>query len=151
MAKAEMDASAEGDMPVRPPPKIEPFRMLVRGRIEIGGGQQGHDLVAALEPDAAKLDVLAHEARLGELHRRDEAQEFLDRDIGSSPILFQPVAQTRILQKLVDRARDEMRRGLVSREQEQEDHRHDLVATELLALLLDPAELGNQAFATART
>ena len=62
-------------------------------------------------------------------------------DIGSSPILFQPVAQTRILQKLVDRARDEMRRGLVSRQQEQEDHRHDLMATELLALAVaDAAE-----------
>ena len=37
---------------------------------------------------AAKFDIAAHDARLGELHRRDEPQEFLDRQIEyGGPIL----------------------------------------------------------------
>jgi hypothetical protein len=33
---------------------------------------------APLQPDAAKLHILSHEAQLGELHRGHEPQEFLD-------------------------------------------------------------------------
>ena len=64
MAKAEMDPGAEGEMPVRPALKIEPFGMLVCLRVHIGSRHHGHDPVAPLHLDAAKLRVLSHEARL---------------------------------------------------------------------------------------
>jgi hypothetical protein len=115
MAEAKVNAGAEGDVPVRVPPKIEPLGMLVGGRIQIGSSEHGHDPVAALEPHAAKLHVLAHEARLGELHRRDEAQEFLDREIGAVPVLFEPIAEFGVLQELINRTADEMRGGLMRR------------------------------------
>ena len=83
------------DVPVRPALEIEPLGMLVRLRVHVGRRQHGHDPVALLQPDAAKLDVLSHKARLGELHRRDEAQEFLDRETGAAPVLREPVAQRR--------------------------------------------------------
>ena len=64
-------------------------------RVHVGGRHHGHDLVALLQADAAELDVLAHVARLGELHRRDEPQEFLDRQVDPAPVLLEPVAQLR--------------------------------------------------------
>ena len=95
-----MDAGAEGDVAVRLALQVEPFRMRIGLRVHIGGGQHRHDLVAPPQPDAAELDVLAHIARFGELHRRDEPQKFLDRQIEPAPVLLQPVAQPRILQEL---------------------------------------------------
>src|SRR5262249_12441385 len=106
MAEAEVNSGAEGDMPVRLSPEIEFLGMDICLRIEVRGRKHWHDPVALLERDPAKLDVLAHEARLGELHRRDEPQEFLDRQIGPAPILFQPVAEAGIFQKLMDRTAD---------------------------------------------
>ena len=95
MAQAEMNPGAEGDMPIRPPLKIKLSRMFVRLRIEVPGCQHGHDFVPLLQPDAAKLDVLSHEARLGELHRGNEPYEFLDGKLSATPILFQPIAEFR--------------------------------------------------------
>src|SRR5690348_13973710 len=92
VAQAKMDAGTEGDVPVRPPFEIELFRMLVRFRIEVRSGQHGHDLVTLLQPGAAKVHVLSHEARLGELHRGNEAQKFLDGEVGAAPIRCQPIA-----------------------------------------------------------
>ena len=90
MAKAEVDSGAEGDVPVRLALQIEPFRMRICLRIHVGGRQHGHDPVALSQSDATEFDILAHVARLGELHRRDEAQKFLDRQIDTAPILFEP-------------------------------------------------------------
>ena len=64
MAKAEMNPGPEGDVSVRSPLKIELFGMLVCLRVHIGGRHHGHDPVALLQPDAAKLRILSHEARL---------------------------------------------------------------------------------------
>ena len=80
-------SGAEGDVPVRLALQIEPLRMRIGLRIHVGGRQHGHDLVALSQADAAELDIPAHIARLGELHRRDEAQKFLDREIGAAPVL----------------------------------------------------------------
>ena len=40
VAEAEMNAGAERKMPIRPPLQIEPFGILVRGRVEVGGNDQ---------------------------------------------------------------------------------------------------------------
>src|SRR6516162_260229 len=114
MPKAEMDAGAKGDVPVRPPREIEMFGPLVRGGIEVGCDQHGHDLVTALETYTANLRILAREARLREIHWRDETQELLDREIGAVPVLFEPVPQCRIFHELKDRAADEVGGGLVA-------------------------------------
>ncbi len=147
MAQAEMNAGAEGHVPVRPPREIELLGMGICGRVVVGGSQHGHDLIAMSQLHAAQLRVPANEARLAELHRRDEAQELLDREIRAPPIRLQPVPQRRILQELVDRAADQMAGGLVPREQQQKDHRDHLVATDLGAFLLGPHQLGDQPFA----
>ena len=81
VAEAEMDSGAEGDVAVRPALQVEPLGMRIGLRVHVGGGEHRHDLVALPQPDAAELDIPAHIARLGELHRRDEAQKFLDREI----------------------------------------------------------------------
>ena len=86
-------------MPVRPPLEIEAFRALVRLSIQIGGDEHRHHPVALLQFHALEVDILAHVARLGELHRRDEAQEFLDRQPGAAPVRRQPIAAIRILQQ----------------------------------------------------
>src|SRR5215469_16772486 len=92
MTETEMDPCPEGNMAVGPSLKIELFGEHVCCRIQVGGYQHGHDLVAALEPDTAQLHVLPDEARCRELHRRDKPQELLDCQVGSIPILCQPVA-----------------------------------------------------------
>src|SRR5262245_61061043 len=69
MAEAEMDAGAEGHMPIRLALEIELLRMRIGLRIEVCGHQHGNDLLALLQPDAAQLEVPADVARLGELHR----------------------------------------------------------------------------------
>src|SRR5690349_22878132 len=63
VSEAEMNAGAEGEMPVRPPREVETFGMLVGRGIEIGRRDHGHDLIAALQRDPLDLDILAHIAR----------------------------------------------------------------------------------------
>jgi len=92
MSQAKMNPSAEGDVPVRPSLEIELVWMIVRLRIEVCGGQHGHYLGTALQPNTAKFHVLAYEARFGELHWGNEAQKFLDGEIDMTPVLFQPIA-----------------------------------------------------------
>jgi hypothetical protein len=96
MTKAKMNSSAEGDMPVWLALEIELLRMDVGVRIEVRSRQHRHDLVALLQLDSAELDILAHIARLGELHGRDETQELLDGQAGAVPVFLQPVAQARV-------------------------------------------------------
>src|SRR5262249_23539607 len=64
MAKAEMDAGSEGDVPVRSSLKVELFGMVVCLRVHIGCRHHGHDSVALFQPNSAKRNVLSHEARL---------------------------------------------------------------------------------------
>ena len=66
--------------------------MFVRLRIEVPGGQHGHDFFALLQPDTPKLHVLSHEARPRELHRGNEPQKFLDGEVSAPSILLQPIA-----------------------------------------------------------
>jgi hypothetical protein len=144
-----MNAGAEGEMPVRSSLKIEFLGMLVRLRIQVGGCQHGHDLVALLQPNAAKLDVLPHEAWFGKLHRCDEPQKFFHCLLGAAPVLLQPIAETRIFQELVDRAADQMRGRFVSRKQQQEDHRQHFVTADPPTFRFDTYKLSDQTLATA--
>lgn len=95
VAQAKMNPGPEGDMPIGLSRKVELLRMLIGPRVEIGGSQHRHDLVAFVQADAIEIHILAHETDLGELYRRDEAQEFLDSQIGTAPIRGEPVAQIR--------------------------------------------------------
>src|SRR5262245_1408395 len=128
MTEAEMDSRAESNMTVRPSLEIARFSEHVSSRIHVGGHQHSHDLVTTLKSDAVQFHVLPHESRFRELHRRDKAKEFLDRQVGSPPVLFQPVTQFGILRDLKNRSADEMGSSLVTREQEQEHHRYHLLA-----------------------
>ena len=62
-------------------------------RIHVGGRQHGHNPVALSQSDATEFDIFAHVARLGELHRCDETQKFLNRQISPAPIFLEPVAK----------------------------------------------------------
>ena len=68
-----MNACPESEVSVRVSLQIKPFRILVRHRVHVGCGNHCHDLVSLLQPDPAEFYVLSHEARLRELHGRDEA------------------------------------------------------------------------------
>ena len=146
MAKAEMDSGAEGDMPVRLSLQIEPFRMRIGLRVHVGGCQHDHDLVALSQGNAAEFDILPHVARFGELHRRDEPQKFLHRQIDAAPVFFEPVAQIGIFQQLEYRSADQVRGGLVPGKQQQEHHGDDFVGADLSAVFLDAHDLGDQPF-----
>src|SRR5262245_14891508 len=87
-SQAEMNAGAKGDMPVRSALEIKLLRIRVGVRIEVCCHQHGNDLITLLQPDTAELEVPTDVARLRELHRREEPQEFLDREIGSTPVFF---------------------------------------------------------------
>ena len=80
-------------MAVRVPLEVELFRRLVGPGVGVGRGDHDHDLVALFQLDAVEPEILAHIARLGELHWRHEAQELLDREVGAGPVLLEPVAQ----------------------------------------------------------
>ena len=101
MAKAEVDSGTEGDVPVRLALQIEPLRMRICLMIHVGGRQHGHDPVALSQSDTTEFDIFAHVAQLGELHRCDEAQKFLNRQISPAPVFLEPVAQIGIFQKLM--------------------------------------------------
>jgi hypothetical protein len=92
IAEAKVDAGAEGEMTVWMPVELEPLRMIVCGRIGIAGDDHGHDPLALLEPHALELHIGAHEARLGHLDGRHEAQEFLHGKPTPAPIRREPVA-----------------------------------------------------------
>src|SRR5262249_25159373 len=147
MPQTEMNAGAEGDMPVRPALEINLLRMRIGLRIEVRGHQHGNDLLALLQPDTADLELPVAVAGLGDLHGREEPQEFLESEMAPAPFFFWPVTQSGFFQELMHRAADEMRGGFVPREQQQEDHRHHLVAADLTAVLLDAHQLGNQPLA----
>src|SRR3984893_12690428 len=147
MAEAKVNSGAEGQMPVRPALEIELLGSFVCLRIEVCGRQHGHDLETLFQPDAAKLDVLADQARFGELYGRDEPQKFLYRQTNPRPILFEPIAQRRIFQKLINRAANEVSGGLVPREQQQEQHRHHFVTADVSAFLFKADKLGDQTLA----
>jgi hypothetical protein len=142
-----MDSGPEREVSVRPPLEIQSLGPLVRIRVHVGGRHHGGDLVALLQADAAELDVLAHEARLGELYRRDEAQEFLDRQIDPAPVLREPIAQRGVLDELVDRSADQMGGGFRAGAQQQKNHCHHLVGADPFAFDFDPHQLRDQAFA----
>lgn len=94
MPQAEVDSCPEGQMPVGSPFEIEPFGMLIGIRVHVGHRQHGHDLLALLHLHAAKVHVLAHEARFGKLYWRDETIARLAR-------LQSPSSQSRKLGFLV--------------------------------------------------
>ena len=134
-----MNLGAEGDMPVRPSLEIEILRLFVGLRIrKLAATSIGMIFSPPLQPDAAKqLHILSHEARLGELHWGNEPQEFLDGKLSATPILFQPIAESGLAQQLTNRPADQMRRGFVTGEQEQEQHRHHLVTADAPPFLFD--------------
>ena len=88
-----MDSRAEGQVPIGPSRQIEPLRVRIGFRVEIGRRQHGHDPVPFPQPDPAELNVPSDEPGLGELHWRDEAQELLDGQRCAAPVLLEPVAQ----------------------------------------------------------
>src|SRR6516162_3184124 len=142
MAKAKVNSGAESDMPVRFSLEVEFLRICMR--VQVCGRQHGHDLLTLLQLDTAKPDILPYDARFGELHGRDEPQKFLDGQIGSVPIFFQPIAKARIFQKLIDRTADQMRGGFVPREQQKEEHRNHLVTADVPAFLFNAHKFGDE-------
>src|SRR6516162_6152033 len=92
MTEAKMNSSAESKMPVWLSRQIELFRTRICLRIEVGSRQHGHDLLTLSQLDTAEFDVFANKPRLGELHHRNEPQEFLHGQTRPAPVLFQPVA-----------------------------------------------------------
>ena len=89
-----------------------------------------------------------HEARLGKLHGREEAQKFLDRQIGAAPVRFEPVAQFRIA--CVSSWTDPLIRCVVVSVPAPSSRKTIAtisLAADAPALLLDPNKLRDQPFA----
>ena len=149
MSQTEMHARSERHLAIGFPCKIQLFRVRICLRVHVGSGQHRHDPVAFLQMYATKIDILADEARLGELHGRDEAQKFLDRQVGAAPVFLEPIAQLGCLQYLVDRPADQMRGRFRSRTEKQKDHRQHLLAADATAFLFDANEFCDQTFTAA--
>ena len=66
--------------------------MRIYVRVHVGRSQHGYDPVALLEMDATEINILLYETRLGELHGRDEAEEFFDGRVAPTPVFLEPVA-----------------------------------------------------------
>jgi hypothetical protein len=90
---SKMNSGAERKMPVRLAREIKFFRVGIRLRIEVGCRQHGHDLLAPFQPDTAEFDLFANKPRFGELHHRNEPQEFFHRQTSPAPVFLQPIAQ----------------------------------------------------------
>src|SRR4029450_5634009 len=108
VAQTEMDPRAELQVAVGLPLEIKLLRTRVCIRIHVGSRQHGHDFFTLLQPNSTELDIFPDETRLGELDGRDEAQEFLNCQIGAAPILLEPIAQGGSSGELVDRSADQM-------------------------------------------
>ena len=121
--------------------------MRVGLRVHVGGRQHRHDLSPFVRRTPPRSTSLRTIARLGELHRRDEAQELLDGEIGAAPVLFEPVAQLGILQSSKT---DPLIRCVVVSEPAPSSR--NTIATissraDPAAFLLDPDKLGDQPLA----
>jgi hypothetical protein len=81
VTQTEMNSRAEREMAIGAPLQIDGLRIRVGFRIHIGCGQHDHDLVTGLQPNPTELNLFSDKTRLGELHGRDEAQKFLNRQI----------------------------------------------------------------------
>src|SRR5262245_35615564 len=108
-----VDDRSQGDWEGRAPIEVDSLGPLIRRWIQICGREHGHDLVSRFKPHAAKYRVLSNKARLGELHRRDEAEESFDRETCAPPIFHQPISKSPISQQFEHRPADEMRGRLV--------------------------------------
>src|SRR4051812_14057730 len=100
MTQAKVDTRAEGEMPIEMPFEIEPFGVFIRIGIHVGSHEHGHDLLAPPHPNATKVHVFLHKARLGKLCRREEPKELLDGQIDAAPVLCQPIAEAWISRQL---------------------------------------------------
>jgi phthalate 4,5-dioxygenase oxygenase subunit len=56
-AEAQVDAAAEGDLPAPVAPDVEPVRVGEGGGVAVGGRQDGVDVLAWRDGDAAELDL----------------------------------------------------------------------------------------------
>jgi len=75
--QAEVDAVAEGEVSAVIPGEVEAIGICEPGRIPVGRGQQGQDLLTLLDRDPPELDVAGGRPGRG-VHRSVVAQQLLD-------------------------------------------------------------------------
>jgi hypothetical protein len=140
-----VDPLTKGHLAVRiRPPDLECVRVRESGRIVVGRGQPDQHGLAARDDRAADLHVLLGEARQRRLQGTPVAQHLLDGCRRQAGIGLEAGQLLRVGQQREDAAGDQVDRRDVAGEEEDEDHRQELVLVEPVAVLLGVDELADQ-------
>src|SRR5215213_902483 len=133
-AETGMDTGAERDVTVRLPRDIEHLWIGKLLLIVIGRGQQRHNLLAASHALAAELGIVADPASETRLDRTVVAEHLLDRGLDETRVLLKPGTLLRVLEQRQRAITNQVHRRLVSRHNQQKDHREQLVLRQLVSL-----------------
>ena len=118
--------------------------------VAVGSPEHGHDLFAGLDLDAVDIDRFRRGPAV-ELHRAVPPQQLLDARTQQAPVVAQPLELRGVVEQGKQTVADEVRRGLESGREEQDHGGDQLIVAELVALLLDVDELGEQVVGRMRT
>ena len=118
-AGASMDAGAEGEVPVRLPPYVEPIRIGELRGITIGGTDADMHIGAGLHWRAAEHGI-ARGAPVAELVGAFHAQEFFDCAVDQFGMRAQVRERIGMADQKINPVADEIGRGLVARVQKKD-------------------------------
>ena len=145
-AEAEVDAVAEGDVPVRAAPDVEPLGIRELGFVAVRRADPGDGRLAGPERLAADLSVFHH----GPEHRLDRraiAEHLLDRVGQEGGVRAKLVVDRGPIVEAEDCVREEVGRRLVPRDEEEHAEAEQVGLGELLALDLGRDQPADQVVA----
>ena len=132
-AEAVVDAGAEGEVAIGMAVEIELVGVFEAGGVAVGGSERCEEHLTAADGVAAELGVGGDEAGLGDLGERDVAEQFLYGGFSQRPIGGELAELVGVGEKREDAVGDLVERCFVAGEEEQKDHRDELVFAETVA------------------
>ena len=135
-AEAEVDAVGEGDVPVRLPAHVEHVGIAELARVAVRRRHQRHHHLAAPDRPAAPNTTSSVATFIGRPYRAVVAQELLDRAVEERRVVAQQRRLRRVAEQMEEPVAEQVARGLVSGEEQQDAVRDHLVVRQVLALVL---------------
>src|SRR5438445_1805199 len=146
-AEAEMDPGAKRQVGIRLAAKVEILRIGELLRVAVAGAEQQHHGLALTDRASIDLEVLERHPA-GELDRRIETEQLLDRGARQALVLLPPLTLLRVPEQGQQPIANQVDRRLVPGDQKQVAHRQYLFVAEAVALLLGVDEAADQVRAT---